>query len=394
MNADMTLTRNSNFEQDRDELRVELNPRDSVDQNSAAWRLGRLLNEMRYSLQRSWLLFGEGDGDRTTISWISMQHLGAVLPDSQDFREQLTFAVERARQNWESNFRQEWHSDLLLELEDELEANRAQGPYLSIGEVEKVELTCQFVSRLMSDLVNSVTSSVSDQHRRLVELAMTSDEIIHPQLSSRFYTFQCTQSFQSSFDQQQTSNSQERSRVPTQNKSPLQDTAWRFRLETVLGNYFESLELERRFRRLGWAELPEASNFLDRLFLMVDLHQENHANETDLPDELTDVGWSTLERLGLQLIGSNLQRDGSDESVPLPPLERRLFFHFLNHQGERCDVNWLKSEWGRFSSRNAAPANCDVVRSAISRMNRSIRKLGVEVCSDRDGYSIRPIQLP
>lgn len=423
------------LEDDRDALRVEITPGRYVTASKAAWLLGRLCNEQRFRFQSAWIECRDSEPARTLEVWVDMRELVAQVQDNSEAVFQLTGAIDAARTSWESGFDSEWHNEEVVEANEMVRRYRFEHSDLphNLQEVDYLDHISSNAVTILKHLHHRLFQHFAEPLQRAFELGQIADQLIHPNLNSHIFRFECDPS--PAIEQRGSSASAAGSlnvpateqpgssasdtgslnfpaphwnvgtvdsyartndahrylRLPNQLSGPWPNAEWLREAQHKYASFCQCTN--QRVTRAGahWTSEIPISDRLDFLEACIDAAEPDDRVESNVnasANSLTKRGERSARSLGLTLNSSRMEIQTADTIASrLPPQGFRLLVYFLNRYPDTTSTTTLCENWSLVSPQRKSIISANSVHAAISQLNSALERTGLRIISE-NGYRI------
>lgn len=343
-------------------------------QELRAFAIGRLANELRFSMQMSWM--GMNSSVRSVreifgvIRRIVQSPLGSTKGDAIE-------GLDIIQQNWSVSAGSESRSDQVFEF---FGVEQDDGKSLTDSFVKEV-VNGSPVSVFVEQIESTVLQLFNKQCRAYYKLGEVIDQLIYPRMSSLALEILKSESMQSGRDDQNSMNHHDTNQVSLQPLRDLHDglfeaiPLW----DWLMGELRDEIDNVLRPLSIGldlsqtWNQIAEGEK---QLIFLIDLINE----------VLFENKSSFARRLGVSIDGNHVFRD--DDSymniqVKLSTLPLNLFKHFLYQGASPTDLDWMTRNWGRLKEQAeneaAKPPTRNTIDKQISTLNTNIFPIDLKI---------------
>ncbi len=374
------------LENDREALRVDINPASNVKPIEGAWFLGRLCNEQRFRLQTAWIMCRDSEPQQTLQVWADMGGLVARIVDDPEAVSQLREAIDRARTNWEGGFGSEWHSEQLVDANEEIRRYRFGCETLPINfqEVDYLAHISSYVVEIFRTLHHQLIRGFAETSHRAFELGQVADQLIHPPLNNRVFqdwreppSASGWQGFLVSGTEDLDLGAESRRwyvQLPNQLRDPWPNTEWLRGAEHIHAMFCQCTNQQVTRLSARWTAPPPVSQMLDYFQNCIyDAEPDGtpESNDEANVSSLTKSGVRAARQLNLALNFKtrHIRTIGNPASSGLAPRLFRLLVYFLNRHPDPTPTETLRANWSLISPTRESSISAGSVHAAINQMN-------------------------
>ena len=357
--------------EDRSSLRFPFENWNSHDQRLNAYVIGRIVNELVFTMQLTWLEFDECSRPISDL-FVELRRLARDLRLPTVEEVELTRAIDEVQARWREFHGSEWHADRAYEFIERLEMSNTNGQSLSSICTEEL----LDIKEIVNSTAATIYANLCDDLSGFIRLGISVDKAIHPDVSSLSTDFTRVHS-----DTQQSQNPENAfERCPECLDET--ETHTRHSLELVPIHRRIVVELQNEIKQLVRALGFECD--LDECFASFESGRTSFSVVQDRLHICLGISTSTRSLatvLGVVCHGRNVSRDGYAGHAELSEQQIKIFRYFLDQGTSPTTLSWLqvKANWelvsGCETEHQVVPRrNID---TAISRLNGSITPKGL-----------------